>query len=211
MRKLTITRALSELKMLKKRHSQVLSECNPIAVRHGNKLRKPYTSYKPEDFEKNIDPGMQSVEKLEDLIFEIKSKIDLSNSKTIVKIGTKEMTVQEAINFKGILDLKKTRLEVLKSKLSAARLEYDRAVEENKVRQDNMLMEAQKNNNGAKASDEDTKRVENTIEILYGIELLDHGLAEKIKTLETEIQDFETNVDFALSESNSITTIEISD
>ena len=36
-------------------------------------------------------------------------------------------------------------------------------------------------------------------------------LSDKIKALEDEIEEFEANVDFALSESNALTQIEVGD
>lgn len=211
MRKLSITRALSELKLLKKRHEKLLGECNPIAVKHGSRLMGEYVSYKPEDFEKNIDPGMQAVEKLEDLIFEIKSKINYSNSKTIVKIGTKEMTVQEAIVQKDLISFKEARLKMLKEKLLNARALYERAVNDNKMNIAKQVQDLSGKSADKKVDPELEKNISESVEKLYKVEFVDHNLVDKIKVLENEIEEFNTNVDFALSESNSITTIEISD
>lgn len=211
MRTMTITRALCELKTLKQRHEKQLQELKVIAVKHGSKVRYPHPSYKPEDFEKEIDPNLQSIEKLEAMIFEIKSKIDESNSKTIVKIGSKEMTVKEAITMKDLVYLKKSRLNKMKRELESARDAYEKAIKENQSSIDRQVSDlASKSTNGKIDSDAETK-ISETVNTLYEVSFIDHGLSEKIKNLETEIEDFESNVDFALSESNSITSIEVSD
>lgn len=210
MRELTITRALCELKLLKERHLKALqTNFDVIAVKHGNRLRSPYTSYKPEDFEKGIDPILQSVEQLEKMIFEIKTKIDESNSKTLVKIGSKEMTVKEAITMKDQISLKEMRLNVMKRKLENARETYDNCLNENQKNIERQLSDLSSKSTG-KVDSEAEKSIYNTVNALYEVKLIDHGLSDKIKKLEEEIEDFRNNVDFALSESNSITKIQIS-
>lgn len=211
MRTLTITRALCELKLLKKRHQkQLINDFNLIAVKHGSKLKSPYSSYKEEDFEAGIDPTLQSIEKLESMIFEIKSKIEESNSKTIVKIGSKEMTVRDAIIMKDLISLKSERLSRMKSSLELARNSYESALRENQASIDRQLSDLSSKSSG-KVDPDAEKSITNTVNALYEVKFIDHGLSEKIKKLETEIEDFTSNVDFALSESNSITTIEVSD
>lgn len=211
MRKLSITRALSELKVLKKRHENELSNLKPIAVRHGNKLMRPYVSIKVEDFEKQIEPGNQSIEKLERMIFEIKSKINESNSKTIVKIGENEMTVQEAIVKKELIELKKNRLNVLKRHLLQARNSFEEAVDDNKMKVEKQVQDVMQNSASKKIDSDMEKSINDSIEMLYKVEFIDKDLATKIQQLESEIEDFENNVDFALSESNSTTYIELDD
>lgn len=211
MRKLTITRALCELKLLKKRHNDQINEkFNVIAVKHGSKLRPPYSSYKPEDFEKGIDPVMQSVEKLEKMIFEIKSKIEESNSKTIVKIAGKEMTVKEALILKDLMPLKEYRLDKMKRSLNDARESYEEALKENQYNIDRQLSDLNSKTTG-KVDPEAEKSITNTVNTLYEVKFIDHELSKKVEELEKEIEDFNSNVDFALSESNSITMIEVSD
>lgn len=201
----TITRALSELKTLKARYQKELREVQLIAVKHGKNLRSPYSSQKPEDFSKDSIAQLQSIEALEKRIIEIKTKIDQTNAITQVKIGSRTMTIQEALVEKSFLELKKQRLHQYKSQLANAQREYEMAIEENKRRVEKLTQD--------KAADKSTEEeVSKSIEIAYPIEMIDATkLSERIKSLETKIEDFECNVDFALSEINSITKIEISD
>lgn len=211
--KLTITRAMNELKLLKSRHSNQLQECATIAVQRGLKLRKPYSSYKPEDFEASVKSAVQSIEDIEKRIFEIKTKIDQSNNITVVKIGDKEMTVQEALVMKNLIILKKDRLSKFKRQYSSAKSEFDIALEENQSWVSKRISEGiAAGGNIGKIDPELEKRAIEDVENLYKVKFIDPlSLENLIKQLETEIEDFTNNVDFALSESNSTTFIEISD
>jgi hypothetical protein len=200
----TITKSLSLLKTLKARYDKEVRNLECIAVKHGTKLRRPYSSYKPEDFEKNSMAQIQSIEDLEKRIIEIKTKIDQANATTKVKIGSREMTIQEALVEKSFIGLKKMRLLEYKRQLMAAREEFDQAVEENKKRVEKIVQDK-----ADKAAEEEVVK---SVELAYPVEMIDaSSLSERIKSLESEIEEFESNVDYALSEVNSITHIEVSD
>lgn len=202
--KYTITKSLSLLKTLKARYEKELRNLECVAVKHGNKLRRPYSSYSPEDFRNQSKAQIQSIEDLEKRILEIKTKIDSANATTKVKIGDSEMTIQEALVRKSLLPLKKDRLNRYKSQLQNARDEFDAAVEENKKRVEKIVQD--------KADKTVEEEVVKTVDLAYPIELIDaSGLSDRIKSLESEIEDFESNVDFALSEINSTTFIEVDD
>lgn len=208
--KYTITRALAELKVLKNRYNSEVSTMMPIAVKRGNKLRSPYSSYKEEDFRKQALAIYQSVVALEKRIVSIKAAIDASNFQTKIQVGGKEMTVLEALNMKSFIDLKKTRLSYYKSLMQRARNEYEQALSDNKNRIENIITE-QTASSSVKDPDIEKKTIE-SIESIYKVDFVDPlELEEKIKELGTEIQDFENNVDYALSESNSTTYIEVED
>lgn len=208
--KYTITRALAELKVLKSRYNSEVNTMMPIAVKRGNKLRSPYSSYKEEDFRKQALATYQSVVALEKRIVSIKAAIDASNFQTKIQVGGKEMTVLEALNMKSFIDLKKTRLSYYKSLMQRARNEYEQALSDNKNRIENIITE-QTASSSVKDPDIEKKTIE-SIESIYKVDFVDPlELEEKIKELGTEIQDFENNVDYALSESNSTTYIEVED
>ena len=77
--KISITRGLSELKVLKNRYEREIRDAKLIGVSVAGKMVSPYTSYKPEDFEAQAKSGFQSLMDLEKRIIEIKTKIDQSN------------------------------------------------------------------------------------------------------------------------------------
>lgn len=208
--KYTITRALSELKTLKARYSSEVRKLNLIAVKHGSKLRSPNNSMKPEDFADKAKEQWQKVTALEDRIHQIKVKVEKSNAVTMVKIGDKEMTVEEALIMKNNIIFKEERLNFMKSLQTKAQREYDNAEEENRRRIDEQVKNM--TTAGASKDPEVEKKVLESMEKLYEVTFVDPiSLSDKIQALEKEIQDFNTNVDFALSESNSTTFIDVDD
>lgn len=209
--KYTITRALSELKTLKDRYVKELSKLNLVAVKHGSKLRAPNSSYKEEDFCDQAKAMYQSVCDLEKRIQEMKNKIDISNFTTKITIGEKEMTVQEAINLKNyVIGLKEDRLMYLKSLSTQAHNAFDRALDENKAKVERMT-DRSGSTTTVKSGEAEEDAVK-YVEKLYAVELIDPiKIDDQIKDLEKEITDFKTNIDYVLSESNSVTFIEIDD
>lgn len=211
--KITITRALSELKTLKKRFEKEIRRINPIAVKRGGKLRAQYVSYKPEDFKEQAMAEVQSVEALRQRILSIKTEIDKSNMTTKIKIGSTEYTIVEALVQKSLIEQDKFYLNVLRNAYESAMREYAAAELENQMKVEKQLEEWVKANGSTqKPSRDQEEEIKNGVETLYKLELIDPtGLKQKIETLEKFIEDFEGNVDYALSESNSSTYIEIPD
>lgn len=209
--KYSITRALAERKVLIKRHEKAVKELDLIAVQRGSRLMGSYTHIKPEDFSPRVKEAWQSILSLESRIDAIKNQIDQSNLVTSVKIGSEVMTVQEAIVKKNSIALKKARLKKMKSLYNDAKLVNDSAIEENRRRIEKTVADNTAANSG-KVDSELEKQAVMQIEALYGVKFIDPlSLETMIKQLESEIEEFESNVDYALSESNSQTFIEIPD
>ena len=212
--KYTITRALAELKLLNNRYTKEVYNLRLVAIKHGKNLRSPYSQYKQEDFEKQAQAEYQSVCDLEKRIEEIKNKIDTSNFTTKVVIGGREMTIQEVLNYKNnILELKKTRLGILMDLKKKATYEYDKATSENKARVEKLVSEKNSNSGAAtKSAAEIEREAVEALDKLYAIETIDPiDIDAEIDRLSKEVETFEHNIDFVLSESNSITTIEVPD
>jgi lipopolysaccharide export LptBFGC system permease protein LptF len=197
---------------LKNRYTKEVYNLRLVAVKHGKNLRTPYSQYKPEDFEAQAKSDYQSICDLERRISEIKNKIDESNFTTKVTIGDQEMTIIEVLNYKNnILSLKEARLLTLKDLKKRALLDYDKALSENKAKVENFV--SSKNSNTANASKSAMELEGETVEAIekvWAVELIDPLKIDKeIESLENEIEVFKHNIDFVLSESNSITTIEV--
>lgn len=216
MAEITITQALSTLKVLEKRYKANLSvgrrslsgtgSVTLVAVKHGANLKAPYSSYKEDDFIERAKASMQSVEDLYKRIITIKNAIAVSNATTMVKIGGKEMTVQEAIIQKQYSELRKLKLDAYKEELRRARETYQEALDDNQRRVDDLMK------NDSSDSNKNRDNIAKVIEDTWGVSLVDPcDLQNKISELEQEIEDFESNVDFILSESNATTRIYIPD
>lgn len=207
---ISITRALSELKVLQKRFDKEVSQLDVISVQHGLTLMKN-SSVKPEDFSEKAKAQLQSVEDLQKRIHLIKTKIQQSNAITVVKIGTQEMTVLEAIIKKSLIENQKNLLARLKKQLILANDNFEAATVSNENKIAKQLEDATKNST-VKLDLEVEKQIKASVESLYPIKMIDPcKLSDKIKALEDEIEEFEANVDFALSESNALTQIEVGD
>jgi len=206
--KYTITRALAELTTLKDKHQKEVTKLNLIAVKQGAKIRKPNSSYDEKSFIDQAKQTYQSVLDIERRILEIKNKIDMSNFTTKIKIGEVEMTVQEALNMKRLIDLKTSRLMYLKNMKQRAQIDFDAGNEENRRRIEKMSQD-QMSNSSVKAGDAEKEIVE-SVEKIYKMDFIDPiDLTKEIEKLENEISEFNNNIDYVLSESNSTTYIEV--
>jgi len=202
--KYSLTRALAEIKLLQKRFYSEVSDLNLVAVKHGIILRKPYSSQKPEDFTKKAVSNNQSVCDLEKRITMIKKKIAEANSTVKVTIGKREMTIQDALIEKAMLPLKQTRLDQYKRLLRSAREQFELAQSENDTRIRERVRDAKDAITEQQAKEE--------IEISRAVSMVDPlELSKVIEALEAEIMEFESNVDFVLSEANSTNFIEVDD
>ena len=207
--KISITRGLSELKVLKNRYEREIRDAKLIGVSVGKKMVSPYTSYKPSDFEEQAKSGFQSLMDLEKRIIEIKTKIDQSNFITKVKVAGQEMTVLEAIEMKNLVDLKEQRLLLLKQQLKSARNSFEEAEKKNRERVEKNV--ADQTAAGTKDANLEAE-VKESIDRLYPLALIDPiKVEDEIKKEEKFLEDFKGEVDFVLSESNSLTYIEITD
>jgi polyhydroxyalkanoate synthesis regulator phasin len=169
------------------------------------------SSIRPDDFKEAAKSQLQKIEALQKRIFEIKTKIQQSNAITVVKIGSREMTVLEALVKKSVLENQRDLLTKLKSALVHANNLHEKAISLNESRVSKQLEDASKNTS-VKLDPEIEKEIKKSVDSLYPIEMIDPcKISEKIMALEEEIEDFENNVDFALSESNALTQIEVGD
>jgi hypothetical protein len=201
---LTITRALVELKTLDSRINKLILNNYFIIYKTKNKNY----SINEEEFKKNVLSEYQS---LNDLIIrreKIKNAITLSNSKTLVTIGDKSMTVSNAIEFKATIEYKKYLLETMKKQRQMVIIES----ENHKQR-----VQQKVDDNVKIICGKDSKPDANVIQTISDgitkgdpIEIFDPlNIDNVIKELETTIEDFSANVDYVLSESNALTTIEV--
>jgi len=201
---LTITRALVELKTLDSRINKLILNNYFIIYKTKN---KNYT-INEEEFKKNILSEYQSLNDLISRREKIKNAITLSNSKTLVKIGDRSMTVSNAIEFKTTIEYKKYLLETIKKQRQMVTIES----ENHKQR-----VQQKVDDNVKIICGKDSKPDANVIQTISDgitkgdpIEIFDPlNIDNVIKELETTIEDFSANVDYVLSESNALTSIDV--
>lgn len=207
---MSVTRALSELKLLDARINRAISEAEVVSFQVGKKKINGHIT--PEEFKNKAKSHLDSVRSLINRRNEIKSKIVESNAKTVVTFPSgKEMTVAEIIERKTSIQYDKNWLYTLRSQYNNAITKVNRLNDQSKEK----LEERIKNYFGK----EGTKGKEDEVELItknFNAEneaiLIDPiKVKDVIDKLTSEIEEFENEVDFLLSESNTRTDIEVSD
>lgn len=207
----TITRALVRLKAL---DSKIKNWNEPVIAVVKGKTKTVVTTKlrgsRAEDLNVSFKGSLQSVM---DLIKErdaIKSKIIESNATTEILINSEKMTVAQAIERKASIQNKKDLLIVLHRNyteelrvMNAAQSEY-----EDKINEALTLMLQKDTTKRAESSEIDT--IKEAISTAHSPEFLDPNDIQKvIQSIRDEIQQFESEVDVALSESNARTVIQL--
>jgi len=208
--KITIHRALAELKLIDGKINKSIGEITPLGCMQEGKLVDNIETV--EDFKKRATSKYQSVFDLIQRKNIIKSAIVESNSRTKIKIGNKEMTVADAINYKKIIDFKKLLLEALKTKSSQVKMRFIMENEKiNNIALENAkIMLGKQGDDKVKPNDNDVKAIMEPFIKRNELHLVDPlKVDDLITTLDDEINIFVTEVDAVLSESNATTFINI--
>lgn len=208
--KMSIHRGLSELKMLDKRIERSIKESKFVGSKKKSAENVNNTTTSKDKFIENIKKEYQSIQALIKRRTEIKRLIVLSNAKTMVVVGDKEYTVAEAIENKKIIENKKELLKQLKTQLNTNMAQVSKKNEEVEARLDEQIQimlgsDKQSKTAGLEGFINQYKE-QNEWELVDGLEI-----NEEINKLESEIEEFENNIDFVLSESNAVTFIEVED
>ena len=204
--KITITRALAKLTSLKKEVKKDILTYTPTAVQHGKILRSPHSAITREVFEDKAKSGFQSLQDKLSLIEKLNKAILISNATTEIEIAGVVMTVEQALLVKRqVIPLKEDMLSRYKSVWTETRRSYEAALSENEAKVERMIRDA--GDNDQKKSRIDAETYVNQSKAVDIVDPL--KLPDVIESLEKEINDFNLNVDYALSESNSTTFIEI--
>lgn len=205
--KMTIHRALSELKLIDARIEKAISAIEPTGVTQKDKLVNQF--YNKDDFEKKAKANFQSVNDLIERKNKIKSAIVNANGITQVEINGEKMTIADAINFKQVIDFKKKLIATLEQKHRNAKAiaeKNNKQVEDNALR----LAEAALQKDNVKINDGDAVAITEPYLTKNQFHLVDPlKIDELVEKLQIEVNDFETEVDAVLSEINAVTLIEI--
>ena len=195
--KLTVTKALVDLKTLDKRIQKLISESVFVSLK--GELRKS---------DIKISKAQSNYDKIRDLLtmrVKLKSALVISNATTRVKVADMDMTVAEAIELKSSIKNYKTLLGKLRDQFGACnqQMEHDNQ----RVRQS--LESTLKKTEDTKEQMISLDYIRSHMKI-HGVEMDDPIDAQKkMDELETFITNFEDSVDVVLSVTNATTQIEI--
>lgn len=207
MEKMTIHRALSELKLIDAKIEKQIQEVMPSGVYQKGKLVEGYIT--EADFEKNAKSKFDSVTDLIARKTQIKSAIVDANGKTQVTVAEKQMTIADAINFKTVVKFKKKLIDTLKAKhrqAVGALNKNNELVNANVQR----ILEATFGKENVKVGKEDVEAVRKPYLEANEFHLFDPlKVDETVEKMEKEIGEFEAEVDAVLSEINAVTFIEL--
>lgn len=203
---MTITRGLAELKLLDSRINRSINEAVLGSNSVGKKLPTGYNSV--EDVEKRAKSDYQSVKDLLKRRNSIKSAIVLSNATTIVEVAGVKMTVAEAIERKTSISYEEQLLSKMRSTYTQVVNHVDRINNEMKARLDSHLetLFGKEGKVNPQSHEDIVKafKADNEATFIDPI-----NLEKQINELVKSIEDFNMEVDFTLSESNTITRITI--
>lgn len=205
--KVTIHRALAELKLIDAKIEKAIADINPSAIHQKDKLIGGYM--KQDDFKSaavsNYDSALSLIKRKQ----QIKALIVESNSKTKVKVGDAEMTIAEAITEKDNVKFKKQLIVTLQSKhnrVTATLLDNNEKVNKNCQ----VILEHTFGKDNTKVGTGDMDAVRKPFMEQNEFHLFNPlDVDKKIDELSKEVSTFEMEIDACLSESNATTFIEI--
>lgn len=203
---ISIHRALAELKLLQKRIERAaLQPFLGIAI--GERVPKSYASI--DALAADVEGNLDSVKALIERRKKIKAAIIASNAVTKVMIAGREMTVAEAIDRRDTgIDFDKALLHSMKTQLKNLNVEIARKEQDLEQKAEQYITNMFDKKDQYEQSEIDAARAK----YIANAEpkLIDpSNIRQEIESLEKDIEDFELEVDFSLSESNTVTMIQV--
>ena len=210
--KMTIHKALAELKTMDDRINKAIhSTTYVLAVKHS---AEKINGVKINDFKNQMRSGYQKVTDLIARRDAMKRAVVLSNATTKVKIGDKEYTVAEAIEMKNHgMEFRSALLHQMNSAYTAAQNDLVRnggeALEKRAEQYVLAVISAQPKDSKMSVDSDAMKALRQTYIENNTYDLVDPmDIAKVMETLDAEINEFNAEVDAALSVSNALTVIE---
>jgi hypothetical protein len=199
---ISITQALAQIKLIRKRIDNVIEDGDFIRMKTKKSL------FDGDRYSSQAIGSYQSFTDLLKLYNKMKAAIVVSNATTTVNIAGKSYTVAEAVERKRSIEMEKELLNRMKMQYVRVMKEYEAHQLAEQARVERLL---------AVELGKDSKTSPDTIRILSESFLAENKaeivdplhLETKIKSMGTEIDEFETTVDYTLSESNGRTMITI--
>ncbi|WP_342504421.1 hypothetical protein [Lysinibacillus sp. FSL L8-0126] len=206
MKKLSIHRALTELKMLNLRIETATNEVSAVVA--NRKSNRKMNGVDIQEYEKQMQASYDKVVGLISYRNKIKALVVQSNASTKVIVGKEEMTVAEAIERKQSIQYEKNLLEIMqhqyRSTINTVAKENDALPAKLETYLINIL------GNKDKQSPDEVKLHTETFMKRNEYEIIDPlNVKKQIESLSIRIEEFESEVDAVLSESNATTFIEV--
>lgn len=205
--KITIHRALSELKLIDSKIEKQIAEIAPSGVYQKTKPVNGYLSQ--EDFSAAAQSKFDSVNDLIARKTKIKAAIVKANAETQVSVAGKKMTIADAITFKEVIKFKKKFIQTLKTRQNevVGFLNKQNDIVRNNAK---AIVEAALGKDNVKVNKEDVDGIQVPYLAANEFHLFNPlDVDKKVEAMEKEVEQFESEVDSVLSEINAVTFIEI--
>lgn len=207
--KISITRALATLTKVDGKIESRIDKLVPTTIALGLEAQKviPGSLVSVADFESSARADFQAVNDLILVRDKLKAAIIHSNATTTVKVGSEQMTVAEAIERKRSIQFE----ELLLSRLRLAYNQAQTALKKTTTDFEGKLEASRTSYFGRDKAPtkEQLEVVEKPVRDSNTPSIVDPiALADQIRKLEEKIEDFKSNVDYALSESNAKTEVD---
>lgn len=209
MRKITVTEALIERKLLDSRIDKAILNANFCGA--AKKSSDRIGAISKDEFKKRCAADYQSATDLIKNSAELKSKIIASNATTMITVNGVEMTRAEGIERKNSIEYEQNLLRKMKLDYSAAIDLYNRENKKVDEKVDNLLTTLVGKDSAKKLTSEEQDAVVKPYRLQNEYEFVDPvDLYDKIQKLEADIDGFLSNIDSQLTLSNATSFIEVS-
>ena len=204
-KELTLTRALVELKLYDSKIQKAIDELKPVSYIVNNIV----TDYRqtPNEFIGEYKSQMQKIKDLRNNKTLLKNALMKANATTKVTIADKEYTILEALNKKQDIQTEQYLINVLKHSLSNSVSKVNNLQEQVEDRIEKTI------NSKSASSGNQSKDYVQVVRDSYSDQIPKLVNADVIEKLiiekENAVSEFLAEVDFALSEVNAITKINV--
>lgn len=203
---ISVTRALAQIKALDERIARSINKAF-VSYEVGG---KPVSGVKSlVDEQTTLRSNFQSVRDMLEERNKLKAAVIVSNATTVVEIAGVKMSVAQAIERKSSVALEQSLLDVLIQQYRQTVTKVERDNGQAKARLDTLLQQVV--GKDRKVDEAEVAAITGPFLAQNMASLIDPlDIAKVITELEAKIQNFLTEVDYTLSESNAVTMIEIS-
>ena len=204
--KISLTRLLNEIKLANKKIDKKLGEDTKyFDIMSGGKLK----SYKSEaDMKVAVESQLTSIKDLISKRDTYKKALLQANNSTVLTVNGTEYTIAEAIAKKDTVHQEQCLVKEIKRQLNTAEQKVQNLENQNEDKLDDLLRASL-----GKDRKTDPKEMEEISKVFRDnnkVSLVDAGGAKSfLETKEDELEQFLSDIDFALSEINAKTEIEV--
>ena len=211
---LTVQEALNELKVLDSRIYRKTHGGKFVGVKSKEMLVSPNKSRLTVDgFISETESEVQSISDLINYRKALRSAVILSNGRELIKVGDKELTVAEAIEYKNSIDNERGFVNKLSDDLKSAEItasNLNEKLEKNTLEKERLVLGGEKDRKGeseileALRKEADKSKAEVVVPKVNATDL-----SKYVEDMRDELDYFESNIDFILTASNVTTTITV--